>query len=133
MNLPATGSGKSVSTVVTNEEINVKTDTVGMVLRPVFSILNPQTTYSLSQEQASAGLADIIAHVLERHFTNTKDLDLTDRLFEAALRNLKKYGPIVLKDPINYVARSEIMWAGTIAHNGILGVPSRNRRRLDFT
>jgi hypothetical protein len=91
-------------------------------MRPVFSILNPETTYTLPPKQTSAGVSDIMAHIFERYFTNTRDVDLTDRFCEGTLRNLIKYGPIVLKEPENYGARAEIMWAGTIAHNGILGV-----------
>ena len=63
-----------------------------------------------------------MAHIFERYFTNTKDVDLTDRLSESTLRTLIKYAPIVLENPNDYEARAEIMWAGTIGHNGILGV-----------
>jgi len=122
LTLPATGSETSNATVITNEETKVKVSVRTNIIRPVFAILNPETTYSLPPEQTSAGVSDIMAHVFERYFTNTKNVDLTDRLCEGTLRNLIKYAPIALKEPDNYAARAEIMWAGTIAHNGILGV-----------
>lgn len=122
LTLPATGSETSLGTVITDEGSHVKADTGGVIVRPVFAILNPETTYSLPPEQTTAGIVDIMAHIFERYFTNTKDVDLTDRLSESALRTLIKYAPIVLEEPNNYEARAEIMWAGTIGHNGILGV-----------
>lgn len=122
LTLPATGSETSNSTVITNEETKVKVSVRSQLVRPAFAILNPETTYSLSKEQTVAGISDIMAHIFERYFTHTKDVDLTDRLCEGTLRTLIKYAPMVLEEPNNYAARAEIMWAGTIAHNGILGV-----------
>ncbi len=122
LTLPATGSETSNSTVITNEETKVKVSVRSQLVRPAFAILNPETTYSLPKEQTVAGISDIMAHIFERYFTHTKDVDLTDRLCEGTLRTLIKYAPIVLKEPNNYAARAEIMWAGTVAHNGILGV-----------
>ena len=122
LTLPATGSETSLGTVITDEENHIKSDTGGAIVRPVFAILNPETTYSLPEEQTTAGIVDIMAHIFERYFTNTKDVDLTDRLSESTLRTLIKYAPIVLENPNDYEARAEIMWAGTIGHNGILGV-----------
>lgn len=122
LTLPATGSETSNSTVITNEETKVKVSVRSQLVRPAFAILNPETTYSLPKEQTVAGISDIMAHIFERYFTHTKDVDLTDRLCEGTLRTLIKYAPIVLEEPNNYAARAEIMWAGTVAHNGILGV-----------
>ncbi|NLW41120.1 MAG: iron-containing alcohol dehydrogenase [Tissierellia bacterium] len=122
LTLPATGSETSNSTVITNEETKVKVSVRSQLVRPAFAILNPETTYSLPKEQTVAGISDIMAHIFERYFTHTKDVDLTDRLCEGSLRTLIKYAPMVLEEPNNYAARAEIMWAGTVAHNGILGV-----------
>lgn len=122
LTLPATGSETSNSTVITNEETKVKVSVRSQLVRPAFAILNPETTYSLPKEQTVAGISDIMAHIFERYFTHTKDVDLTDRLCEGTLRTLIKYAPMVLEEPNNYAARAEIMWAGTVAHNGILGV-----------
>ncbi|GAI54627.1 unnamed protein product, partial [marine sediment metagenome] len=67
------------------------------------------------------GVSDIMAHIMERYFTKVKNVDLTDRLCEATLKTVISNIPIILKEPENYEARAEIMWAGTIAHNDLLG------------
>jgi len=83
--------------------------------------MNPELTYSLPAFQTSSGSLDIMAHVIERYFTNVTHTDLTDRLCEAVLKTMIKNVPIVLEKPDDYNARAEIMWAGTIAHNDLLG------------
>lgn len=121
LTLPATGSEASASSVITNENGWYKKGMNSDLIRPKFAIMNPELTYTLPNYQTSCGAADIMAHVMERYFTNTTHVDLTDRLCEATLRTVIKNTPVVLKDPKNYDARAEIMWAGTIAHNGLLG------------
>ncbi|WP_454185275.1 hypothetical protein [Paenibacillus senegalensis] len=90
-------------------------------LTPAFSILNPEFTFTLPPTQTAAGCADMMSHVFERYFTRTKHVLFTDRLCEATLRTIVGLLPVVLKEPAHYEARAEIMWAGTIAHNGLLG------------
>lgn len=121
MTIPATGSETSDTTVITNEEGWYKRAFSDSILRPKFAILNPELTYSLPSYQTAAGGVDIMSHIFERYFTNTKNVDITDKLCEAALKTMIKNIPLALKEPTNYAARAEIMWAGTIAHNGLLG------------
>lgn len=118
--LPATGSEASNSSVITNEDGWLKRGLNSEYIRPIFSIMNPELTFTLPAYQTACGAADIMAHVMERYFTNVKHVDLTDRLCEATLRTVINNAKIVLKDPKNYDARAEIMWAGTIAHNDLL-------------
>lgn len=121
LTIPAAGSESSTTTVITNQEEGLKRAFSTENLRPKFAILNPETTFTLPKKQTIAGAIDIMAHVFERYFTNIKNVDLTDRLCEGVLKSLIKNIPIVLNDPENYDARAEIMWAGTLAHNGLLG------------
>lgn len=121
LTIPATGSETGDTTVITNEDGWYKRALSHPTLRPKFAILNPELTFTLPDYQTAAGGVDIISHVFERYFTNTPNVDLTDRLCEATLKCMIKNLPIALEEPDNYAARAEIMWAGTIAHNGLLG------------
>jgi Uncharacterized oxidoreductases, Fe-dependent alcohol dehydrogenase family len=121
LTLPATGSEASNSCVITNENGWYKKGLSTDFNRPKFAIMNPELTYTLPPFQTTSGAADIMAHVMERYFTNTPRVDLTDRLCEATLKTIIRNTPKVLMEPENYDARAEIMWAGTIAHNGLLG------------
>lgn len=89
---------------------------------PKFAIMNPELTETLPPFQTACGACDIMCHVLERYFTNTRDVLLTDELCEAVLRTIKVMLPRVMKDPHDYEARANIMWAGTLAHNNTCGV-----------
>ena len=120
LTIPAAGSEASQSSVITKEEGMYKRPLDIDVLRPVFAIMNPQLTFSLPAYQTACGAADIMAHVIERYFTNVSHVELTDRLSEAVLKTMVNNTPIVLKEPENYDARAEIMWAGTLAHNDLL-------------
>ncbi|MBQ3705566.1 MAG: iron-containing alcohol dehydrogenase [Clostridia bacterium] len=123
LTIPAAGSENSMDAVVTNEESGLKrASCAGDFIRPVFSLLNPELTFTLPPYQTACGVCDMIAHVLERYFTLTPHVDLTDRLSEALIVTVMENAPIVLKDPENYDARAEIMLCGTYAHNGSLGV-----------
>lgn len=121
LTIPAAGSETSGASVITNEEGYYKRDVGHDMLRPKFAILNPELTFTLSAYQTVCGVADIMAHVMERYFTNTENVDLTDRLCEGTLKTLIHNTPIAIQDPTNYAARAEIMWAGTVAHNDLLG------------
>ncbi len=121
LTIPATGSETSDASIITNEEGWYKRAFADNSLRPKFAILNPELTYTLPSYQTAAGGVDIMSHVFERYFTNTKNVDLTDKLCEAVLKTMINNLPIALEEPDNYAARAEIMWSGTIAHNGLLG------------
>lgn len=121
LTIPAAGSESSTGSVITNEDGWYKRSTGSLLLRPKFAIMNPELSYTLPDYQTACGAADMIAHVMERYFTNEKNVEFTDRLCEATMKTIIKQVKIVLLDPTNYSARAELMWAGTIAHNGLLG------------
>ena len=120
LTLPAAGSEASDSCVITNEDGWLKRGYGNQLNRPVFAIMNPELTFTLPPYQTASGAADIMAHIMERYFTNTKDVDFTDSLSEATLKTIIKHVPKVLQDPEDYESRAQIMWAGTIAHNDLL-------------
>jgi alcohol dehydrogenase YqhD (iron-dependent ADH family) len=123
LTIPAAGSETSGSTVITKEEGGFKRGlTSNEFLRPVFSILNPELTASLSAQQTAIGAADIMAHVMERYFTNTAHVDFSDRLCEAVLKGVIRNLPLVLARPADYDARAELMWLGTQAHSDLIGL-----------
>lgn len=121
LTIPAAGSESSDSSVVTDLDNNNKRHMAGAVLRPRFALMNPELTYSLPPYQTACGASDIMAHIMERYFTRVANVDLTDRLCEATLKTIIGNVPAVLADPEYYDARAEIMWAGSIAHNDVLG------------
>lgn len=122
LTIAAAGSEGSGASVVTKENGMLKRDTGSDLLRPKFSVLNPELTFTLPAYQTACGAADIMAHVFERYFTNTTEVEITDRLCEAVLLTMIKEVPRVIAEPDNYEARANIMWAGTVAHNDIVGV-----------
>ncbi len=122
LTIAAAGSEGSGASVVTKEDGMLKRDVGSDLLRPRFSILNPELTCTLPPYQTACGATDIMAHVFERYFTNTSEVEITDRLCEAVLITMVKEVPRVIADPMNYEARANIMWAGTVAHNDIVGV-----------
>jgi alcohol dehydrogenase YqhD (iron-dependent ADH family) len=120
LTIPAAGSESSNGSVITNEDGLLKRDAGSELMRPRFAIMNPELTCSLPPYQTACGAADIMAHVMERYFTNVRAVELTDRLCEVTLKTIISNVPRVLADPRNYDTRAEIMWAGTIAHNDLL-------------
>lgn len=122
LTIAAAGSEGSGDAVITKEEGMLKRGASGDVLRPKFSILNPELTQTLPPYQTACGAVDIMAHVFERYFTNTKEVEITDRLCEAILLTMIKEVPRVIKNPDNYESRANIMWAGMVAHNNLVGV-----------
>ena len=94
----------------------------GEALRPAFSILNPALTQTLPAYQTACGVTDIMAHLFERYFTNTQDVEVTDRVIEGLLSMMIHEAPKVIEDPDHYQARANIMWAGMMAHNDCCGV-----------
>lgn len=114
------GSGNSVITkVATIQKLGVRAPEL---LRPCFSIMNPELTYTLPPYQTAAGIVDMMAHIMERYFTNTEGTEATDRLCEGTLKAIITEAPRVMADPQNYDARANLMWCGMIAHNGTCGV-----------
>ena len=122
LTIAAAGSEGSPDSVITKEEGMFKRGASGEAYRPKFSILNPALTQTLPPYQTAAGVADIMAHLFERYFTNTKDVEVTDRMIEALLLTMINEAPKVIADPNNYEARANIMWAGMMAHNNSCGV-----------
>ena len=92
------------------------------LLRPKFSIMDPELTETLPPYQTAAGITDILAHLHERYLTNTTDVEVTDRLIEGLMLAVIHEAPRVIEDPHNYEARANIMWAGMMAHNNSCGV-----------
>ena len=123
LTISAAGSEGSDSCVITQEKGNLKwgcpkTD----VIRPKFSVLDPRLTCSLPAYQTASGAVDMLAHIMERYFTNTTDVALTDRLCEALLKTVLDAAPKAIADPADYAARADLMWAGMLAHNNTCGV-----------
>jgi alcohol dehydrogenase YqhD (iron-dependent ADH family) len=122
LTIAAAGSEGSSDVVITQEKGMYKRGASGEAIRPIFSILNPELTFTLPPAQTANGIADIMAHVFERYFTNTKDVEVTDRICEAVLLTMVKESPKVIENPCDYEARANIMWAGMVAHNNLCGV-----------
>ncbi len=120
LTIPAAGSEASTGTVITNEDGWLKRAVNTELIYPRFSILNPEQAFTLPRFQVACGITDIMAHLMERYFTNVSHVAFTDRLLEATMKTLIVHAPLVLADPKNYDAWAEIMWAGTIAHNNLL-------------
>lgn len=122
LTIAAAGSEGSNGSVITKEEGMLKRSAGGDAIRPVFSVLNPALTQTLPAYQTACGIVDIMAHLLERYFTNTKDVEVTDRLIEGLLLAMVHEAPKVIENPNDYEARANIMWAGMLAHNNCCGV-----------
>ena len=121
LTIAATGSEMSDSSVITKEEGLVKRGYSSDYGRPKFAIMNPELTMTLPDYQTACGCADIMMHTMERYFTNGGNMEITDALAEGLLRTVMKNAEILVKDPRNYDARAEIMWAGSLSHNGLTG------------
>ena len=122
LTIAAAGSEGSPDSVITKEEGMFKRGASGEALRPAFSILNPALTQTLPPYQTACGITDIMAHLFERYFTNTQDVEVTDRVIEGLLMTMVHEGPKVIENPDDYQARANIMWAGMMAHNNCCGV-----------
>ena len=121
LTLAATGSEMSDSSVITKEEGLVKRGYSSDFGRPKFAILNPELTMTLPDYQTACGCTDIMMHTMERYFTNGGNMEITDSMAEALLRTVKANALILVRDPKNYDARAEVMWAGSLSHNGLTG------------
>lgn len=122
LTLPATGSESSDSTVISNEETKLKIGFSSDKVRPLFSVMNPELFFTLPKNQVGNGVCDMMSHIMERYFTNTTHTDVTDGLCEGTLKAIMKNALILNQDVRNYDAWAEVSFAGTIAHNGLLGL-----------
>ena len=121
LTIPAAGSEMSEASVITNEDGDVKLGYSNDMSRPKFAIMNPVRTFTLPPYQTAAGVTDMIMHTMERYFTKDDDMDLTTDLAESVMRRMKTAIFDVLKDPEDYRSRAQIMWGGSVAHNGLTG------------
>lgn len=123
LTIPAAGSEGSGNSVITRldglKKLSLRTP---KVLRPAFALMNPELTFTLPAWQTACGITDMMAHIMERYFTNTPGTETADRMCEGVLRAIIECAPKVMDCPDDYDARANIMWAGTVAHNGTCGV-----------
>ncbi len=120
LTLSATGSEMDNFAVISDMSKNEKWGTGSPLVKPVMSILDPTYTFSVSKKQTAAGTADMMSHTFENYFTNVKGATLQGHLCEAVLKTCIQYGPMALEEPDNYEARANLMWAGSLAINGLL-------------
>ena len=121
LTIPAAGSEMSEASVITNEDGDVKLGYSNDMSRPKFAIMNPCRTFTLPPYQTAAGVTDMMMHTMERYFTKDDDMDLTTDIAEATLRRMKTAIFAVLKNPEDYRNRAQIMWGGSVMHNGLTG------------
>jgi len=124
LTISAAGSESSDSAVLTNDETHEKRGLSSDIQRPRFAILNPELTMTLPPYQVACGVVDIMMHTMDRYFNPVTSNELTDEIAEALLRTVIRNGAIAVKDPTNYQAMSELMWAGSLSHNGLTGLGS---------
>lgn len=134
---PGAGTECSCNAVLSGQEgaVRRKFDVSYPCFQPAFAILNPELTFSVDLKLAAIGCADMIAHVCEHYFTNSLGVDLTDRLCEGMLQSIIKIMPELERDPNNYDIRANLMWAGSMAHNGFLGLgrePDDSPHQLEY-
>lgn len=122
LTIPAAGSEGSGNSVITKKDglikLSLRTESA---LRPRFALMNPELTFTLPPFQTACGIVDMMAHIFERYFSNTPCCETTDRISEALLTAIMAEAPKVIADPCDYQARANIMWSGTLAHNGLCG------------
>ena len=126
LTIPGAGSEGSGNAVITKREtlqkISLRTDSI---LKPRFAIVNPEFTFTLNAYQTACGIVDMMSHIMERYFSPTSRVEVSDRLAEGLLLSLINEAPKALSDPTDYQARANIEWAGTLAHNGLVGCGRR--------
>lgn len=122
LTLAASGSEMSSSCVITNEENLLKRGFNSPYNQPLFSICNPELTYTVNRYQTGCGIVDIMMHTMERYFSNSPDTPLTDRICEGLIMSVIEAGRKAVLEPSNYEARATLMWAGSLSHNGLTGL-----------
>ncbi len=126
LTIAAAGSEMSSSAVITNMELNMKRGFNSEFNRCKFAIMNPELTYSVSKYQTACGVVDIMAHTMERYFMPCEPTDLTDRISESVLKSTIAAGKTLMKNPEDYDARANMMWASSISHNDLTGCGREN-------
>lgn len=121
LTIPAAGSEMSEASVITKEDGDIKRGYSNELTRPRFAIMNPERTFTLPPYQTAAGVTDMMMHTMERYFSHDTDMTLTDSIAEALLRTMMQCVPIALAHPDDYNSRAQIMWGGSLAHNGLTG------------
>ena len=121
LTIAAAGSEMSNSSVITKDEGMVKRGYNHDICRPVFAVMNPELTMTLPAYQTACGCTDILMHTMERYFTNGGNMELTDAVAEALMRTVMRNALILKEKPCDYDARAEILWAGSLSHNGLTG------------
>ncbi len=121
LTIPAAGSEMSEASVITNDDGDVKIGYSNTLARPKFAIMNPERTFTLPPYQTAAGVTDMMMHTMERYFSKDDDMDVTTDIAEACLRSMRNAVTFVLDNPSNYRYRAQIMWAGSLMHNGLTG------------
>lgn len=119
LTIPAAGSEGSGNTVITKLDGLHKIGMGSDKLRPRFALMNPELTFTLPPYQTAAGITDMMAHIMERYFSNTPEVEITDRIAEGVMKAIIAEAPKVIANPEDYDARANIMWSGTLAHNGV--------------
>lgn len=120
LTIPGSGSEMSESSIMSSEKLSLKCVCDSELNFPVFSILDPQVCYTIPKRLMACGVADIMCHIMERYFTRVKDIELSNALMESAMRVVVEYGLTILDNPREYNNCAQIMWAATIAHNGMI-------------
>lgn len=126
LTISAAGSEMSNSAVLTNTEVNMKKGIGTEFNRCKFAILNPELTFSVSPYQTACGIVDMMTHTMERYFTNHPQTDLTDRIAESIIKSIVLAGEKLVSNPCDYDARATVMWASSLAHNGLTGCGREN-------
>ena len=121
LTIAAAGSEMSNGSVITKEEGWLKRAYDSNLARPKFAVMNPELTMTLPAYQTASGAVDIMMHTMERYFNPNDNMELTDSISEGLLRTVIKYAKVLMQEPDNYEARAEVMWAGSLAHNGLTG------------
>ena len=121
LTIAAAGSEVSSGCVITNEKTGEKRAYDDDLCRPAFAVMDPALTLTLPEYQTSSGIADILMHMMERYFNQSENMAVTDAVSEALMRTVMRYARVLMHDPQDLKARAEIMWAGSLAHNGLTG------------
>ncbi len=129
LTIPAAGSEASNSCVISNDELGLKSGMGSEIIRPIAAFMDPELTFTLPPYQTAAGVTDMMAHIMERYFSGTGPVPVTDNIATGLLRAIMGAAKVVMEEPENYDARANIMWAGTLAHNGLAGIGRQNGPR----